>query len=155
DLLGLSDTHHVARTIARQKRSDFASHFAGQGMRFANSKSSDGKSWKIQLNDLLCTFAPKIGERRSLHDPELPLREFTVSARLFQKIFSRTRSPFRRARDGGFCFVAWRGGLNALIEHHRNVRAERELNLCRFFRREHVFRAVQMRTKTHTLIRDL
>ena len=51
-----------------------------------------------------------------------------------------------------FRFVARCRSLDALIQHHRNVRTERQLNLGRFFRREHVLRAVQMRAKPHALV---
>src|SRR5579859_5612123 len=97
DLLGLSDAHQVARTVTRQERARFSGHFTRQSMWFAYRKSTDGITRKIQLDQLSCAFAPQIGESRSLHDAELPLQLFAVAARLFQKIFSPTRSPFRRA----------------------------------------------------------
>src|SRR6476646_8361319 len=48
DLLGLSDAHQIARAVTRQERGHFAGHLAGQRMWFADGKSTDGISWKIQ-----------------------------------------------------------------------------------------------------------
>ena len=124
-------------------------------MRFADGEAANGVSGEIQFEELLGARASQIGEGSALHDAELPLQNFAVPARLFEEKFSRARRPLRGALDGRFGFLARRRSLNALVEHHGHVRAERQLNFRGFFRREQVLRAVQMRTKPHALVGQL
>src|SRR5580693_8265918 len=98
-------------------------------MRFADSEAANGVSREIRFEELLGARASQIGEGSALHDAELPLPNFPVPAGLFEEILSRARSPCRGPRDSGFGFLARRRGLNALIEHHGDVRAEGQLNL--------------------------
>ena len=40
------------------------------------------------------------------------------------------------------------------VEHHRNVRSKLRLDVCRFLRREHVLRSIEMRSKPRALFGD-
>src|SRR5262249_52953992 len=116
-----------------------------------------GVTGKIEFEELPRAFSAQIGERRPLHDSELPLFEIAVgrASLLFEKVISRPVRPFGCALESGIRFVARRRRLDTFVEHHRNVRAERKLNLRGFFWSEKVFRAVNMRTKAHAFIGNL
>ncbi len=93
DLLGFSDTHQVARPIARQERRDLAGHLASHRMRFADGQTSDRVSRKIKFEKLLRTRPPQIGKRCSLYNPKLPLCWLAVAARLLQRNISAHAQP--------------------------------------------------------------
>src|SRR5437016_2761131 len=120
-------------------------------MRFAHSKAADRKSRKIEIEKLPRTFATQIGKRRALHDAELPLAGFAVALRTFLKTVARAASPFRGALERGFRLVPGRRRFDALIEHHGDVRSQRELNLRGFLGRKEMFRTVEMRAEAHAL----
>src|SRR6266851_7001444 len=111
-------------------------------MRLAYGEAADGVTWKTQFDNLLGAFAAQIGKGGALHDAELPLAEIAVAPRALLKIVARAASPFRRALQRGFRFLAGRRRFDALIEDHGDVRPERELNLGGFFGREEMLRAV-------------
>ena len=46
------------------------------------------------------------------------------------------------------------GILNAFIEHHADIRAERALNFNGFLRRKQVLTAVQVGAEAHAFVRD-
>ncbi len=123
-------------------------------MRLADRQPAHRVARKIQLEELASARPPQIHERRPLHDPELPLPQLAVSLGVLQKMRPRPPSPLRRAFHRCFRKLAWRRSLNAFIQHHRNVRPERELDLRRFLRREQMLRPVQVRAKSHAIIRD-
>ena len=94
DLLGLSHAHQVARTILRQQRGHFASHFASERMRLADRQSADSVPRKIQLEKLPRTLASQIAQTSRLARFRIataPVRRRGSPA--FQKILSRAPRP--------------------------------------------------------------
>ncbi len=123
-------------------------------MRLAHRQPAYRIAREINLQKLPCTLPPQIRKRRALHDPKLPLRQIAIPRRAFQKIIPRPPRPLRRSNYRRFCRLSRRRRLNALIEHHRNVRTQRQLDLRRLLRRQQMLRPVQMRSKSHTFVRD-
>ena len=123
-------------------------------MRLADGEAADRVAGEINFEELPRTFAAKIGERGALHDAELPLREFAVLLCALVKIIPRAAGPRGGAPQGGCGDFARRWCLDAFVEHHGDVRTERELNLCGFFRREQMLGAIQMRAKAHAVVAD-
>jgi len=155
DLFGAAHAHEIARTVLWQQSGDFGSHFARGFVRFTDGQAADGVAGKIELEKLASAFTAKVGESRALHDAELPLlRTLAVAASGFLKMFARAAGPGGCTFHGGFGLLAWRGSFNAFVEDHGDVRTERKLNLCGFFRREQVLGAVEVRTKTHAFVGD-
>ena len=69
-------------------------------------------------------------------------------------IAAAARPPGRAfQRVSGACVIS--GIFDALVEDHGDVRTERLLNLDGFFRREEMFRTVQVRTEHDAVIGDL
>src|SRR5260370_35043595 len=130
-------------------------------MRLAYRQASHGLAWTIQVKQLPRAFPPEVGKGRALHDAKLKLRgsvsgrvKGTIPRSAFLKMFAGTARPFAGALHRGCGMVARRGGLDALIEHHCNVGAKRELHLDGLLRRQQMFRTVQMRPEEHALGRD-
>src|SRR5882757_1125053 len=154
NLFRFADAHQISRPILRQQRSYLRRHLACDFVRLADSEAANRVTGKIDLQQLSCALAPKIGKRCALHNSKLPLLQVTDAILLFQKIISRAPRPLRGAFERRFCLVARRRRLDTLVEHHRDVRTERELYLGGFFWRERMLRAVQVRTKTHAFVRN-
>src|SRR5712692_6765840 len=130
-------------------------------MRLAHCQASHGVAWKIQIQQLPRAFPAEVGKGRPLHDAKLKLRgsvsrrsKVTIPAGAFLKMFAGTARPFGGTLHRGCGMVARRGGLDALIKHHGNVGAKRELHLDGLLRGQQMFRAVQMRSEEHALVRD-
>src|SRR5260370_16765828 len=128
DLLGAADAHEIAQAVLGQQSRCFGGHLTSDFVRLADSESTNGVAWKIQIDKLARTFAAQIREGRPLHDAELPLAQIAVSSRTFLQLDTRAPRPLRRALQSGFRFLAGRGCFDTFVEKHGNVRAERELN---------------------------
>src|SRR5436309_1336344 len=133
DLLGATDAHEITRVVTWQQRRNFGGHCDGDFVRLADSEATDSVAGKVEIEKLPRAFAAQVGKSSALHDAELQLRQIAVPASLFKKISAGAAGPFRGATERGFGFAARRGGLDALIEDHGNVRAESELNVRGFF----------------------
>src|SRR5260370_34594910 len=104
-------------------------------MRFADGEPSYRVAWEIEVHELARALARQIGVRAALHDREqtLPRRDggLGIGAPRFHRgasVIAAAARPFRRALDsGGGAFVLG-GILDALVEHHRDVRTQRLLN---------------------------
>src|SRR5260370_34836402 len=121
-------------------------------MGLGDGEAADRVSRKIEIDKLPATLATQVSKRRALHDAELQLAEISVASRAFLKIEARAASPCRCALQRGFGFFTWRGGFDALIEHHGDVRTQRELNLRPFFRCEERPGAVHRRPEAPALL---
>ena len=75
---------------------------AARDNRTAYRQAANRVAGKIYFDQLLCAVAAQIGESRSLHNAELPLRQIAVALRLLQKVFARALSPCCGAFHGGF-----------------------------------------------------
>src|SRR5260370_41295197 len=130
-------------------------------MRLATCQASRGVARKIQIQQLPRAFPAEVGKGRALHDAKLKLRgsvsgriKATIPPGAFLKMFAGTARPFRGALHCGCGMAARRGALDALIEHHGNVGAKRELHLDGLLRRQQTFRGIQVRQEEHALVRD-
>src|SRR5260370_5917776 len=130
-------------------------------MRLATCQASRGVARKIQIQQLPRAFPAEVGKGRALHDAKLKLRgsvsgriKATIPPGAFLKMFAGTARPFRGALHCGCGMAVGGGGLDALIEHHGNVGAKRELRVDVLLRCQQMFRAVQMRPEEHALVRD-
>ena len=119
----------------------------------ADRQAADGVAGKIDVHKLARALAAQIGESGALHDGELPLfrreRRWRSARSLLQKIVARTERPGGGALQCGLRLVARSGCFDAFIEHHGDVRTERQLNLRGFFGRQQMFGAVEMRAEAH------
>jgi hypothetical protein len=123
-------------------------------VRLAHCKSADRVSRKINVDQLPSAVPAQIRKRRALRDSELPLRQIAILPGAFAKIISGAYGPCGCSLQRGFGFVARSRRLNAFVEHHGDVRAKRELNLSRFFRRQKMLGAIEVGLKTHAFIGD-
>src|ERR1700719_225167 len=147
--------HQVARPLFRQQRGNLRSHFAGDFVWLADGQAADSVPWKFEFQKLPRAFPPQIRKRRALHDSELPLCRLSILLRLLQKILPRPPRPARGALQRRFGDRSRRRRLDAFVEDHRDVGTECKLNFRRFFGREEMLRAVQVRAKAHAFIGDL
>ena len=154
-MLRAADAHEIARTILGEQRGDFGGHFASDFVRLADGEAAHGVTGKVEIEKLAGAFAAQVGEGSALHDAELPLPSgIAVPLGGLLKIFAGAARPSGSAPERSFGLFARGGSFNALVEHHGDVRTQRELNLGCFFGSEQMFGAVQMRPEAHAFVGD-
>src|SRR5580704_65372 len=135
-LLRPAHSHQIARLLRRQKRCYFHGHLASHVMGLANCQSTHRVSGESQFQKLSRTLAPQIRKRRALHNSKLPLCQVSVTVGVVQKILPRSSRPRCGPLQSSLCHFSRRRRLDAFIQHHRNVRAQRQLDFGRLLWRQ-------------------
>ena len=137
---GCAEAHCVAGLVCGKMGFgdiDGAKHF---GFRFADADAADGVAVEFEGDESFGAFFAEVRIDTTLDDAEDHL---AGSARLFAAF----GGPAHGAFDGGAKFSRCAGVRRAVVEHHRDVRAEFALDLHRLFRAEKKERAIEMGTE--------
>jgi hypothetical protein len=105
------------------------------------------------LERALDRLAPQVLERSPLHDPEQRLPALLAAALAVPR--DAPREPRARPRRRGRDARAIAGIRRAVVERHRDVRAERALDVDDALGRETHLRAVDHRAQRHAVVVDL
>ena len=155
NLLGFADAHQVARAIRGKARRHVAVISQVSGVRLADREAADGVAGEIEFDKASALSRRRSAMRAALHDAEKRLAGSRRSRVLREIIVAAAARPVRvrsvaasRARGSG-------GSFDAFVEHHDDVRAERDLNLDRFFGRKKMLGAVEVRAESDAFVGDL
>lgn len=127
---------------------------------FTDAQPADRVRLETDLDGGLGALAAQPGEDAALDDPKLRLSRVderdAIAHALAQRQHARARAPrpSQRAVDGRTGVVDRAGMRHALVEHHRDVRAELRLDVCDALGRERVQRTVEVRSEVGTLFVD-
>ena len=124
-------------------------------MRLAYRQPADGITGKIERDEFRRVFTAQVLECPALHNRKENLLWIRVARRSRLDLSFRSSRPRQRALGRGSGTVARARILDALIEHHADIRAERALHFDRFLRRKHVLGAIEMRAEADAFIADL
>ena len=153
DVKRRSCPHQVARTFARQEGCRPLQHLEHRCLPLADGKPPDRVARKARLHEPFCAFLAKIALRPPLNNPEEGAALFFPPPALFPRPLAAQR-PRARAAHRGQRLPALCGLGDALVQHHRNVGAEKELDFCRPLRCQHHRRAVDVRAEERALVAD-
>ena len=79
DLVGVADTHNVARLVGREKGQDLGDHFEGEVAGLAYAEAADGEAVEagagvVHFNEALGALAAEVAVHAALDDAEEGLR---------------------------------------------------------------------------------
>jgi hypothetical protein len=121
----------------------------------ADREPADGQPWKIQRRQRCKRIAPQVQVHAALHDAE-QIAGRRPAGLIRTVVASMTaRRPAHRALHRGLGLLMGGRKRRAVVEGHRDVRAERALHVHRIFGGQAHFAAVHRRLEAHTLLRDL
>jgi hypothetical protein len=70
DLVGIADTHDIARFVARQERQNFFNDLESELARLSDTQATDGVAVEVHLDEALGALAAQVTIHASLHDAE-------------------------------------------------------------------------------------
>ena len=149
-VLRLADAHEIAGAIGGQCSGHARGELEHGRLGLAHGHAADGVAVEAQRHRALDRLRPEIVVRPALDDAEerLPAGGGRVGG-------ARARRPAQRQRERALGGLA-RGRVGqALVERHRDVRAECSLDLHDGLRREKARGAVQRRAKLHAVVAEL
>ena len=143
-----AEAHRITRLAGGQERRRRFHRHHHLRLRFAHADAADRVAIELHLDDRLRAFLAQLHVAAALHDAE---HQLARRARLLATFRRPTNRPLHRSTN----LARRRGVRRAIIEDHRNVRAEDTLNLHRFLRAEEEQRAIKVRTKLNAMRLDL
>src|SRR5580698_7106764 len=161
DFVWIADAHDITRLVIRQKRKDFGDHLQRQVARLAHAEAANGVAVEVHLDKALGALAAQVAVHAALDDAEEVLRTaalFPVPGNFFAmgaEMVERAASPGHGEAEAFFGAAAIRGVLGALVEGHRDVGAEGDLDVHGMFRGKKVRTSVEVRAEAHALVADL
>jgi len=161
DLVGVADAHHVAGFAGGQQRQHFGDDLQSQIAGLAHAEASDGVAVEVHLHQALRALTAQIGVHAALHDAEEALRapsKFVAPHYLVAvgaEVIERPPRPGHGEPQALLGPAAIRRVLGALVEGHRNIRAQGDLHLHGVLGSEKMAAAVQVRAEADALVGDL
>src|SRR5258705_7262436 len=161
EVLGRAGAHQIARLRLGEAARGLAGDVIHKVDRLADAQSSDRVALEADPDGGLGALVAQVLENPTLHDAELRLpgvggpdvTRLAVANLLEPR--ATPRGPAHRAFHRSRRFVLRRGEREALVEDHRDVGAQARLDVRRAFRRQQVWRAVEVRPELRALFRNL
>ena len=149
DIVGLAHPHQIARLVGRQASGGIVENAEHRLLPLAHGQPADGIAVETDGLQRLGAFLAQFAGDTALHDTEQ-----RMPGPVAKGIARPLRPPHRHAHRGRHRLLISRQ-RRAFVETHDDIGSQQPLDFHAGFRRQHVFRAVDMAGEGHALFGQL
>lgn len=148
-VIRIADAHEIMRFMLGHEWHSFCEELVHNVVWFTDAESTNAKSWRVKLSDLLDAEFAQIGVHTTLDNAEKSLVRW-----IFLR-FDTALEPAGGAFERIFRVAAVGGVRDTLVKSHDDIGAKSVLDLHDGFWREKMLGAVEMGAEKHAFFRDL